>query len=155
MPDSPPLESTLDPLTQRYSQQLAARGYESDAAQRRAVGRLDVLRGRVLAEARPTSWLRLPTRWRRSAPLGEDPRGVYLWGAVGRGKTWLMDLFYDSLGSLPRRRAHFHHFMRDVHALLRELPSQRSPLEAVARRLAAHARLLCLDELYVATSPMP
>jgi cell division protein ZapE len=149
MPDSPPLEPTLDPLTQRYSQELEAKGYQSDGAQRRAVARLDVLRGRMLAEVRSTRWLRLPARWRRNVSVGDDPRGIYLWGPVGRGKTWLMDLFYDSLGSLPRRRTHFHRFMRDVHALLRERPSQRSPLESVARRLAAQARLLCLDELHV------
>jgi cell division protein ZapE len=150
MQDSPPLESALEPLMQRYARELAAKGYEGDVAQRRAVERLDVLRTRVLAEARLASWRRLAARWRRGVRLGDDPRGAYLWGAVGRGKTWLMDLFYDSLGSLPRRRVHFHRFMRDVHALLRELPSQRSPLEAVARRLASQARLLCLDELHVA-----
>jgi predicted ATPase len=74
--------------------------------------------------------------------------GVYLYGGVGRGKTMLMDLFYDSLPQLGRRRSHFHHFMRDVHEQLRQFSSRRAPLEAVARSWRPHT-VLCLDELYV------
>src|SRR5262249_52308979 len=68
---------------------------------------------------------------------------------VGRGKTWLMDLFCESL-PLPKRRAHFHRFMHDVHARLRQLAGERAPLERVAAALAREARVLCFDELYVA-----
>jgi cell division protein ZapE len=77
------------------------------------------------------------------------PRGVYLWGGVGRGKTWLMDLFFDSLGAVPRRRVHFHHLMRDVHAQLATIHDQQAPLRLVAARMARRARLWCLDELHV------
>jgi cell division protein ZapE len=77
------------------------------------------------------------------------PRGQYLWGSVGRGKTWLMDLFFDSLPTAQRRRRHFHRFMHDVHAQLTRLKRQRSPLDAVAASLARDTRVLCLDELYV------
>jgi cell division protein ZapE len=80
---------------------------------------------------------------------GDDKRGVYLWGGVGRGKTWLMDLFYDSLPLRARRRSHFHHFMRDIHEQLRQIGARRDPLDLVARRIARQARILCLDELYV------
>jgi cell division protein ZapE len=73
---------------------------------------------------------------------------VYLWGDVGRGKTWLMDLFYESLPGRARR-LHFHHFMRDVHASLRRLRGRIDPLPRIARALAATTQVLCLDELYV------
>ncbi|MBF7729146.1 cell division protein ZapE [Pseudomonas sp. N040] len=79
---------------------------------------------------------------------GEPPRGVYLWGPVGRGKTWLMDRFYQSL-KVPARRQHFHHFMRWVHIRLFELTGTPDPLRALARELAAEVRVLCFDELFV------
>jgi len=75
--------------------------------------------------------------------------GLYLWGAVGRGKTWLMDLFYASLPG-EARRLHFHHFMREVHDSLGRLRNRRDPLPLVARALAARGAVLCLDELFVA-----
>jgi cell division protein ZapE len=132
------------PLRARYAAELAQRGYRADAAQEHALEHLEALRARVLA-APPSSWW---SRWRRRPAPARS--GIYLFGGVGRGKTWLMDLFYDSLAPLPRERSHFHHFMRDVHAALRQRHSRRSPLDAVAAALAARVRVLCLDELYVA-----
>jgi cell division protein ZapE len=76
------------------------------------------------------------------------PPGVYLWGPVGRGKTWLMDRFYESL-QVPARRQHFHHFMRWVHIRLFELTGTPDPLRALARELAEEVRVLCFDELFV------
>lgn len=75
-------------------------------------------------------------------------RGVYLWGPVGRGKTWLMDRFHQAL-TVPARRQHFHHFMRWVHRRLFQLTGQEHPLSLLAQELAAEARVLCLDELFV------
>ncbi|MBI2381698.1 MAG: cell division protein ZapE [Gammaproteobacteria bacterium] len=80
---------------------------------------------------------------------GSKPRGVYLWGPVGRGKTWLMDGFHRSLG-VPARRQHFHHFMRWVHRRLHALSGTPEPLAALADELAAEARVLCFDELFIA-----
>ncbi|WP_309043552.1 cell division protein ZapE [Marinobacter sediminicola] len=77
-----------------------------------------------------------------------DIRGVYLWGPVGRGKTWLMDRFYQAL-TVPARRQHFHHFIRWVHQRLFQLTGQEDPLNLLAQELAAEARVLCLDELFV------
>ncbi|MGO1500123.1 MAG: cell division protein ZapE [Marinobacter sp.] len=77
-----------------------------------------------------------------------DTQGVYLWGPVGRGKTWLMDRFHQAL-TVPARRQHFHHFMRWVHRRLFQLTGQESPLSLLAKELAAEARVLCLDELFV------
>ncbi|WP_369959720.1 cell division protein ZapE [Pseudomonas benzenivorans] len=76
------------------------------------------------------------------------PRGVYLWGPVGRGKTWLMDSFYRSL-RVPARRQHFHHFMAWVHRRLFQLSGTADPLLALARELGAELRVLCFDELFV------
>lgn len=78
----------------------------------------------------------------------QAPQGVYLWGPVGRGKTWLMDSFYQSLG-VPARRQHFHHFMRWVHRRLFQLSGTADPLRALARELSAEVRVLCFDELFV------
>jgi cell division protein ZapE len=75
-------------------------------------------------------------------------RGIYLWGGVGRGKTFLMDLFHANL-AVPARRTHFHRFMHEVHARLRELRELPDPLQQVARDVAADCRVLCFDELYV------
>jgi cell division protein ZapE len=132
------------PLLARYRVELAQRGYRADAAQDLALERLEALRARLLDVPRRPWW----SRWRQAPGLAGS--GIYLHGGVGRGKTWLMDLFHDSLGSLPRERSHFHHFMRDVHAKLGQVRHRRSPLDAVAAAIAARARVLCLDELYVA-----
>ena len=135
-------------LRQRYSNEVAARGFLPDIAQQAAVERLDLLRAALLADATGGSrfWRRLRRRFGARAP---GHRGVYLWGGVGRGKTWLMDLFYESLPIHERRRSHFHHFMRDVHATLQQLRRHQAPLASLARRLAAQVRVLCFDELYV------
>ncbi len=73
--------------------------------------------------------------------------GVYFWGPVGRGKTWLMDQFYQRL-RVPARRQHFHHFMRWVHCRLFQLTGAANPLRALARELSAEVRVLCFDELF-------
>jgi cell division protein ZapE len=75
--------------------------------------------------------------------------GLYVWGGVGRGKTWLMDLFYDCLPIEKKQRIHFHRFMQRIHADLNKLGHERNPLEAIARNWAKDCRLLCLDEFFV------
>ena len=77
-------------------------------------------------------------------------RGLYLWGGVGRGKTWLMDLFFESLPFSGARRRHFHRFMHEVHLERARLGQRREPLEEIARTLARDTRVLCFDELFVA-----
>ncbi|MCC7484816.1 MAG: AFG1 family ATPase [Burkholderiales bacterium] len=127
-----------------YEEALRRRGFARDPAQSRAVERLQ----RLYEE-----WSEYKKR-RRSAlrrlvirpPL---PRGVYLWGAVGRGKTFLMDSFYRCLPLERKRRVHFHHFMRDVHRELAELKGTPNPLDALAERVARRYRLICFDEVAV------
>ncbi|MDH0647803.1 cell division protein ZapE [Pseudomonas sp. GD03858] len=79
---------------------------------------------------------------------GQPTQGLYLWGPVGRGKTWLMDLFHRCL-TVPSRRQHFHHFMAWVHQRLFQLNGTTDPLKALARELAGEIRVLCFDELFV------
>ena len=80
---------------------------------------------------------------------GRSPiTGVYLWGPVGRGKTWLMDQFYQTL-RVPARRQHFHHFMAWVHQRSFQLTGIADPLKALAKELSAEVRVLCFDELFV------
>ena len=79
---------------------------------------------------------------------GEPTQGIYLWGPVGRGKTWLMDQFHRAL-QVPSRRQHFHHFMAWVHQRLFQLNGTADPLQALARALSQEIRVLCFDELFV------
>jgi cell division protein ZapE len=135
-------------LHERYRRELAKRGWQGDAAQLAAVARLGQLRSALAVRQAQLGWFgRLRRRvWPKS---GDAPRGLYLWGGVGRGKTWLMDLFYDSLGTSARRRRHFHQLMREVHGGLAAIRMRPEPLRVLARRLARRANLWCLDELQV------
>jgi cell division protein ZapE len=136
-------------LPVRYARELNERDWHDDLAQLAAVARLQQLRGALLARRGELGLAgRLRRRlWPRAADAA--PRGVYLWGGVGRGKTWLMDLFFDSLGPVARRRSHFHHLMRSVHGELAATRRHQEPLAIVARRMARRASLWCLDELQV------
>ncbi|MFQ6574340.1 cell division protein ZapE [Pseudomonas sp. UM16] len=113
---------------QLYQQAIATKGFVSDAAQLQAATELQ-----ACFEA---------------LQRGASPQGVYLWGPVGRGKTWLMDQFHACL-QVPARRQHFHHFMRWVHQRLFQLNGTAEPLQALARSLAEEIRVLCFDELFV------
>ena len=138
--------STASPLSvlELYEEALRRRGFARDDAQYRAVQRLQRLyeEWSEYKYRRRNALLRMIVR----PPL---PRGVYLWGGVGRGKTFLMDSFYRSLPLDRKRRVHFHHFMRDVHRELDELKGTANPLDALADRIAKRYRLICFDEVAV------
>jgi len=121
----------------RYRAGVSAGEWQDDPAQHGAL------------EALQRAWAELGTtpRWPWQRPA--TPRGVYLWGRVGRGKTFLCDLFFESVAEPRRQRVHFHRFMQTVHAELRALEGRRDPLEEVAARLAREVRLLVLDEFLV------
>ena len=130
-----------------YARELSCRGFSADPAQLAAVARLEAARRRLLRapRARLPRLFRALARRRADAPV----RGLYLWGGVGRGKTWLMDLFFESLPFAERRRQHFHRFMHDVQAQLAGMKHERDPLERVAETIARNTRVLCFDELQV------
>ena len=123
------------------------RGFARDPEQFALARRLTELQHR-LAESPEAPRVR---RWMRWWPARQpDPvRGLYLWGGVGRGKTYLMDLFHDTLPLAAKRRYHFHRFMHRVHADLTGLAGRANPLETVAERFATDARVLCFDEFFV------
>ncbi len=136
------------PLTERCQALLGAQGNTLDDAQRQVLSRLDDLRRRLIARQSDRSLIKkslglLPDR--RRAPL----RGLWLWGGVGRGKTFLADQFFAELPLAAKRREHFHRFMQEVHAGLRRHSNTPSPLKHVAGEIAARARVLCFDEFAV------
>jgi cell division protein ZapE len=137
-------------LRDRYAQLVATGEVSSDPIQAAVVERLDDLRERLIAahEAQSSVVGRLIGKLNNHS-IKTGPRGLYLWGGVGRGKTWLMDLFYDSLPFPERRRRHFHRFMNEVHMALNELEEQEDPLDTVAAQIAADTQVLCFDELFV------
>jgi cell division protein ZapE len=129
-------------LAALYENRLAAEGLRSDPDQVRVLEALQRVADE-LSVPQPQGW----RRWfQRAAPA---TRGLYVWGGVGRGKTWLMDLFHDHLAQVPRARFHFHRFMQLVHGELGAIKGKPNPLQIVAGRMATQWRLLCLDEFHV------
>jgi len=127
-----------------YRRQLESRGFVSDPSQWRAVERLQRLYEEWSAyKARRSNSLK---RLLVKPPL---PKGVYLWGSVGRGKSFLMDAFYLCVPLVRKRRVHFHHFMREIHRELGQLSGTEDPIAAAAERTARRYRLICFDEFHV------
>ncbi|MEW9622912.1 cell division protein ZapE [Rhodanobacter geophilus] len=144
------MSETLSPAPGvRYQEGVAAHRWESDPAQLAVLPELDRLHAALCATANGNGSLfgRLKSLLASEAP--EAPQGLYLWGTVGRGKTFLMDLFVASLPHGAALRRHFHRFMGEVHERLRELGERQDPLAEVAAGLAARCRVLCLDEFLV------
>jgi cell division protein ZapE len=136
-------------LRKIYRESLQRHGYDADPSQLHAIDRFDDLRYRLhRANAAPDGLLAGLARRLKGMPSDDYVRGLYLWGGVGRGKTYLMDLFHASL-QVPARREHFHRFMKDVHARLKALQEVDDPLARIAAELSREIRVLCLDELYV------
>jgi cell division protein ZapE len=127
-----------------YDRALAQRGFTADAAQAAAVEQLQ----RVWHEW-STYKNRRRSALRRMLVKPALPRGFFLWGGVGRGKSFLMDSFYLAVPVVRKARIHFHHFMRDVHRQMAELRNVDDPLMAVAERIARKYRLICFDEFHV------
>ena len=140
-------------LTAEYKKALQQPDMVHDTAQELAVERLEKLsielsedRGKLLHSLRKLS----PFDSHQPAPV----KGLYLWGGVGRGKTWLMNLFFEQLPVEYKYRIHFHHFMLDIHGKLAELNKlkngkQKNPLQTIAKQLSKKYRVLCIDEFIV------
>ena len=132
-------------VTELYSQVLAERGYTSDPAQLRAVAALQRCQDEWAAyKSRRGNAL---TKMLVRPPI---PRGVYMHGGVGRGKSFLMDCFFQAVPLTRKTRLHFHEFMREVHRELQELKGTVNPLDELGKRIARRFRLICFDEFHVA-----
>jgi len=132
-------------VRQLYQATLAERGYKSDPAQLQAIAAL---------ERCENEWVAYKSRRRNAVtkllvrpPI---PRGVYMYGGVGRGKSFLMDCFFQSVPLTRKTRLHFHEFMREVHRELQDLKGTANPLQELGRRIARRFRLICFDEFHVA-----
>ncbi|WBF45960.1 cell division protein ZapE [Serratia rubidaea] len=144
------------PLT-RYQQALDAGDYQPDEVQRLAVSQLDAIYQQLVQQTPETPAAAGGLRGKLSRWLGKDSRpaaqrpvqGLYMWGGVGRGKTWLMDMFFHSLPGDRKLRLHFHRFMLRVHEELAQLQGQENPLEIVADGFKKQADVLCFDEFFV------
>ncbi len=132
-------------VTELYQQTLAERGYTADPAQLRAVAALQRCQDEWAAyKARRTNAV---TKLLVRPPI---PRGVYMFGGVGRGKSFLMDCFFQAVPLTRKTRLHFHEFMREVHRELQELKGIVDPLEELGKRISRRFRLICFDEFHVA-----
>ncbi|QFU74963.1 cell division protein ZapE [Halioglobus maricola] len=135
---------------QRYQTDLQREGFNHDPAQEEAVRLLQDLYERLVARYNRREGGGLGgfiKRLRKEAP--EPEVGLYLWGGVGRGKTYLVDAFFDCLPFERKLRTHFHRFMQRVHSELKDLEGEKNPLEIVADRLAEQAIIICFDEFFV------
>ena len=132
-------------IREAYEESLRSHGHERDAAQVVIVELLEDLRQRLHTHRPRRGFARLFGR----ADMAPPVRGLYLWGGVGRGKTFLMDIFFESLDIDAKKRIHFHRMMRDVHDRLKALGALSDPLDTVADAIASDTRVLCFDEFFV------
>ena len=133
------------PVRELYEAELKVRGFKSDAAQLLAVDALERCE-REWADYKARRGSTIAKLLRRP-PI---PRGVYMYGGVGRGKSFLMDCFFQSVPLTRKTRLHFHEFMREVHRELQDLKGMADPLDELGRRIARRFRLICFDEFHVA-----
>jgi cell division protein ZapE len=143
MIDNAQTDRTPFPL---YQLELQRNGYVPDEAQAELARQLDELYQRLVTSPPPQGGVFAALRRHRTI---EPERGLYIWGDTGRGKTWLVDIFYDALPFDDKVRRHFHRFMDRVHRELASLEGQSDPLEIVADKLAKETRIICFDELFV------
>ena len=132
-------------VKQAYEAELVARGYQSDPAQLRAVDALERCASEWSAFKEQRS-----NAFKKLIHHPDTPRGVYMYGGVGRGKSFLMDCFYNAVPIKRKTRLHFHEFMREVHRELRDLQGTVNPLDELGKRMAMRYKLICFDEFHVA-----
>ena len=139
-------EGTLK-IREAYESSLQREGHVRDPAQLEVIARLEDLQSKIVALRPRKGGLRKLLF--RSEPR-DFVRGLYLWGGVGRGKTFLMDLFFESLAIDKKRRIHFHRMMQDVHARMKQLSFVEDPVDKVAESISRETQVLCFDEFFVA-----
>ena len=132
-------------VQQAYEAELASRGFQSDPAQLRAVAALDRCANEWAAYKAQRS-----NALKKLINRPDVPRGVYMYGGVGRGKSFLMDCFFNAVPIRRKTRLHFHEFMREVHRELAELQGIVNPLDELGKRISKRYKLICFDEFHVA-----
>lgn len=133
-----------------FLQAIELEGFTADSAQARAVEQLNHLHKNLSGKRNQTnSWQRPWVKQIFNRSANNFSMGCYLWGSVGRGKTWLMDLFYQSLPFKEKSRLHFHEFMQQIHLQLKAIDGKKDPLITVANDIAVNNRVICLDEFQV------
>lgn len=138
-------DSAMTPL-QRYQADLKRPDFFHDAAQENAVRHLQRLYDDLVNGHQESGLLgKLFGRKKSTEPV----KGLYFWGGVGRGKTYLVDTFYDALPFKQKVRTHFHRFMKRVHEEMRTLKGEKNPLTIIGKRFADEARVICFDEFFV------
>ncbi|WP_416306219.1 cell division protein ZapE [Neptunicella sp. SCSIO 80796] len=139
------------PLTpwQKYQQDLKSSDFVHDLAQEQAVMHLQRLYDELLAKRSVKGPLQALSRWFLSHDQQQKLKGLYFWGGVGRGKTYLVDTFFECLPIKRKMRIHFHRFMHRVHQEMKTLAGQSDPLKIVAQRFADEAKIICFDEFFV------
>lgn len=156
-------DANSQPLMARYRADLEREGFQYDAAQEQAVEHLQRLYDDLLdtprrALAAPSTERGLKSKVAglfgkkaapAPAPVEPEVMGLYFWGGVGRGKTYLVDTFYESLPFTDKMRTHFHRFMQRVHAELEHHKGEKNPLTLIAAKFASEARVICFDEFFV------
>jgi len=133
-------------VTDLYQASLDKKGYQSDAAQQAAIQRLQLCQDEW--EQRPTKSGGFFTKLLGSSSSAV-PKGVYFWGGVGRGKSFIMDCFYEAITIEKKTRLHFHEFMREVHRELQDLRGQADPLDLLGKKIGQRYELICFDEFHV------
>ena len=141
------------PIEQYHNDQQQL-GFSADIAQVNAIGHLQRLYEDLCADERlklsPTQWSQRLSGWMGGKSKQQATiKGLYFWGGVGRGKTYLMDVFYQCLPFENKQRTHFHRFMRYVHGRLAVHTGAKNPLQLVAQELAKESRIICFDEFFV------
>ena len=136
----------MTPL-QRYKHDVSRKLVSPDSSQLRAVEVFETLFSKLVpSEGKDRKVVSLFLKW---AGVKAPIKGIYLWGGVGRGKTYLMDLFFECIPFPGKQRIHFHRFMFSVHNQLQALQGQKNPLDLIASRIARRIRILCVDEFFV------
>ena len=134
----------MTPL-ERYQADLKRPDFFHDAAQENAVRHLQRLYDELVADSKASGLLGKLFGKKRQGPI----KGIYFWGGVGRGKTYLVDTFFDALPFEQKMRTHFHRFMKRVHEEMRTLKGEKNPLTIIGKRFADEARVICFDEFFV------
>ncbi|MFT6194170.1 MAG: cell division protein ZapE [Cognaticolwellia sp.] len=136
----------------KYTQDLTRDDFLFDAAQENAIKNLQRLYDDLITQPLPVAgFKKVLNSWKRvvKKPEVKQIKGLYFWGGVGRGKTYLVDAFYDGLPFTNKMRVHFHRFMHRVHEELKLLQGQSDPLKIIAKRFADETCIICFDEFFV------